>query len=132
MFFFFLQYTGIEMVNFLKSTLSIPVQIFSKNSPPPVSSTFRHSQDLLLRVYVDDYAEPRLTTTMQDFSLCSNNCWSGRDPHKHLHTLVKLSLVSLLPQKSLGWYNFSLPWLPFGGIQMGVNGVKKYHELGKT
>ena len=30
-FFFFLQYTGIEMVNILKSTLSIPVQIFSKN-----------------------------------------------------------------------------------------------------
>ena len=32
-FFFFLQYTGIEMVNILKSTLSIPVQIFSKNPP---------------------------------------------------------------------------------------------------
>ena len=34
-FFFFLQYTGIEMVNILKSTLSIPVQIFSKTPPPP-------------------------------------------------------------------------------------------------
>ena len=37
---FFLQYTGIEMVNILKSTLSIPVQIFSKN-PPGVENICR-------------------------------------------------------------------------------------------
>ena len=38
LFFCFLQYTGIiEMVNIVKSTLSIPVQIFSKTPPPGVS-----------------------------------------------------------------------------------------------
>ena len=41
-FFFFLQYTGIEMVNILKSTLSIPVQIFSKNPPPRGADTHDH------------------------------------------------------------------------------------------
>ena len=36
-FFFLVQYTGIEMINILKSTLSIPVKIFSKNPPRPAS-----------------------------------------------------------------------------------------------